>query len=101
MFEESSILDEKELMNKIYSYGPFPLRGLAELREKFTFNITPFQQQMHATLEQKRAKRNYDGNEDKGLSSLKLSNPDDDGKVGELVKLDDDERKNNDEDDVE
>jgi hypothetical protein len=39
---DQSSMDENDLLNKIYSYGPFPLPGLKELREKFTFNITPF-----------------------------------------------------------
>ena len=34
--------DANELIAKIYSYGAFPMPGLYELREKFTFNITPF-----------------------------------------------------------
>lgn len=36
LFDESSGAGENELIAKIYSYGPFPLPGLNELREKFT-----------------------------------------------------------------
>ena len=41
---DPSVINENDFINKIYSYGSFPLVGLVELREKFTFNITPFQQ---------------------------------------------------------
>jgi hypothetical protein len=43
LFDEN-VVGENDLIEKIYSYGEFPLAGLEELREKFTFNITPFQQ---------------------------------------------------------
>jgi hypothetical protein len=29
-------------IQRIYSMAPFPLPSLAELREKYTYNITPF-----------------------------------------------------------
>lgn len=35
LFDES-VGGENELIDKIYSYGPFPLPSLDELREKFT-----------------------------------------------------------------
>jgi len=41
---DPNVINENDLINKIYSYGEFPLEGLQELREKFTFNITPFLQ---------------------------------------------------------
>ena len=59
LFEQTT-LDENNLIDKIYSYGPFPLVGLEELREKFTFNITPFQSCLQ---------KNKDS-----LSQLKLAN---------------------------
>ena len=31
---DKNSIDENELINKVYSYGPFPLHGLKELREK-------------------------------------------------------------------
>ena len=40
---DQNVIDENDLINKIYSYGSFPLNGIEELREKFTFSITPFQ----------------------------------------------------------
>ena len=42
LFDQNAT-DENNLIDKIYSYGTFPLTGLEELREKFTFNINPFQ----------------------------------------------------------
>jgi hypothetical protein len=47
LLEKNSAIDENELIDKIYAYGAFPLPGLTELREKFTFNITPFIQGMY------------------------------------------------------
>jgi hypothetical protein len=38
-----NLINENELIEKIYSYGSVPLTGLNELREKYTFNIKPFQ----------------------------------------------------------
>ena len=37
------LISESELIGKIYSYGPTPLTGFNEIREKYTFNIKPFQ----------------------------------------------------------
>jgi TBC1 domain family member 30 len=45
LFDQNTV-DENNLIEKIYSYGAFPLIGLEELREKFTFNINPFQTSM-------------------------------------------------------
>ena len=36
------ILTQIVRMQRIYSMAPFPLPSLAELREKYTYNITPF-----------------------------------------------------------
>jgi hypothetical protein len=41
LFDEN-VINGNDLVARVYSYGSFPLVGLAELREKFTFNITPF-----------------------------------------------------------
>jgi hypothetical protein len=60
LFDQNSA-DENNLIEKIYSYGTFPLNGLEELREKFTFNINPFQTSM-------------DNNVLSGISSKKRSN---------------------------
>uniref|UniRef100_A0A4W3I4W1 TBC1 domain family member 30 n=2 Tax=Callorhinchus milii TaxID=7868 RepID=A0A4W3I4W1_CALMI len=39
---ENNLIDSSELMQTLYSMAPFPFPQLAELREKYTYNITPF-----------------------------------------------------------
>ncbi|KAM3925243.1 TBC1 domain family member 30 isoform 2-T2 [Leptodactylus fuscus] len=39
---EDSLIDSNELMQTVYSMATFPFPQLAELREKYTYNITPF-----------------------------------------------------------
>ncbi|XP_026064970.1 TBC1 domain family member 30 isoform X1 [Carassius auratus] len=39
---EHNLIDSNELMQTVYSMAPFPFPQLAELREKYTYNITPF-----------------------------------------------------------
>ncbi|XP_010220572.1 PREDICTED: TBC1 domain family member 30 [Tinamus guttatus] len=39
---EDSLIDSNELMQTVYSMAQFPFPQLAELREKYTYNITPF-----------------------------------------------------------
>ncbi|XP_072529306.1 TBC1 domain family member 30 isoform X2 [Salminus brasiliensis] len=39
---EHSLIDSNELMQTVYSMADFPFPQLAELREKYTYNITPF-----------------------------------------------------------
>uniref|UniRef100_A0A3Q3N203 TBC1 domain family member 30 n=1 Tax=Mastacembelus armatus TaxID=205130 RepID=A0A3Q3N203_9TELE len=39
---EHNLIDPAELMQVIYSMAVFPFPQLAELREKYTYNITPF-----------------------------------------------------------
>ncbi|KAM5333626.1 TBC1 domain family member 30 isoform 2-T2 [Glossophaga mutica] len=39
---ENDLLESHELMQTVYSMAPFPFPQLAELREKYTYNITPF-----------------------------------------------------------
>ncbi|XP_028614950.1 TBC1 domain family member 30 isoform X2 [Grammomys surdaster] len=39
---EQDLLQSHELMQTVYSMAPFPFPQLAELREKYTYNITPF-----------------------------------------------------------
>ncbi|RNA24186.1 TBC1 domain family member [Brachionus plicatilis] len=40
---DQNVMEENQLIDKMFSYGAFPLDGLSDLREKFTFNINPFQ----------------------------------------------------------
>ncbi|KAL7827942.1 hypothetical protein AOLI_G00310940 [Acnodon oligacanthus] len=39
---EHNLIDSNELMQTVYSMADFPFPQLAELREKYTYNITPF-----------------------------------------------------------
>ncbi|XP_018111477.1 TBC1 domain family member 30 isoform X2 [Xenopus laevis] len=39
---EDSLIDSNDLMQTVYSMAQFPFPQLAELREKYTYNITPF-----------------------------------------------------------
>ncbi|XP_034019038.1 TBC1 domain family member 30 isoform X2 [Thalassophryne amazonica] len=39
---EHSLIDPADLMQEVYSMAVFPFPQLAELREKYTYNITPF-----------------------------------------------------------
>ncbi|KAM6986871.1 TBC1 domain family member 30 [Aplochiton taeniatus] len=39
---EHSLIDPADLMQEVYSMAAFPFPQLAELREKYTYNITPF-----------------------------------------------------------
>ncbi|CAO2582191.1 TBC1 domain family member 30 [Lemmus lemmus] len=39
---ENDLLQSHELMQTVYSMAPFPFPQLAELRERYTYNITPF-----------------------------------------------------------
>ncbi|XP_068132853.1 TBC1 domain family member 30 isoform X2 [Hyperolius riggenbachi] len=39
---EDNLIESNELMQTVYSMASFPFPQLAELREKYTYNITPF-----------------------------------------------------------
>ncbi|NWJ05619.1 TBC30 protein, partial [Crypturellus undulatus] len=39
---EDSLIDSNDFMQTVYSMAQFPFPQLAELREKYTYNITPF-----------------------------------------------------------
>ncbi|XP_070611730.1 TBC1 domain family member 30 isoform X2 [Erythrolamprus reginae] len=39
---EDKLIDSNELMQMVYSMAQFPFPQLSELREKYTYNITPF-----------------------------------------------------------
>ncbi|XP_071589580.1 TBC1 domain family member 30 isoform X2 [Heliangelus exortis] len=39
---EDNLIDSNELMQTVYTMAQFPFPQLAELREKYTYNITPF-----------------------------------------------------------
>ncbi|XP_045144871.1 TBC1 domain family member 30 [Echinops telfairi] len=46
---DHDLLESHELMQTVYSMAPFPFPQLAELREKYTYNITPFPATVKAT----------------------------------------------------
>lgn len=72
---DRDFIDENDLINKIYSYGAFPLDDLEDLREKFTFNITPFQMCLQDKLDDEKDKTK---SKKENLSNLKLKNNDED-----------------------
>ncbi|XP_057180687.1 TBC1 domain family member 30 isoform X1 [Triplophysa rosa] len=49
---EHNLIDSNELMQTVYSMAPFPFPQLAELREKYTYNITPFPAPVRANSSQ-------------------------------------------------
>jgi hypothetical protein len=81
---DQNVIDENDLINKIYSYGPFPLNGITELREKFTFSITPFQ--MFGLQQQNNSKKSD------SLSNLKLTSNNNNNSntppIGNLINTD-------------
>nr|XP_056703188.1 TBC1 domain family member 30 [Euleptes europaea] len=46
---EDNLIDSNELMQIVYSMAQFPFPQLAELREKYTYNITPFPASVKST----------------------------------------------------
>ncbi|KAF7246461.1 TBC1 domain family member 30 [Varanus komodoensis] len=46
---EDNLIDSNELMQTVYSMAQFPFPQLAELREKYTYNITPFPASVKST----------------------------------------------------
>nr|XP_055046911.1 TBC1 domain family member 30 isoform X2 [Misgurnus anguillicaudatus] len=49
---EHNLIDSNELMQTVYSMAPFPFPQLTELREKYTYNITPFPAPVRANSSQ-------------------------------------------------
>ncbi|XP_051546628.1 TBC1 domain family member 30-like isoform X2 [Myxocyprinus asiaticus] len=49
---EHKLINSNELMHTVYSMAPFPFPQLAELREKYTYNITPFPAPVRANSSQ-------------------------------------------------
>ncbi len=45
---EDGIIETEELLQRVYAMAPFPFPNLADLREKYTYNITPFRTQLPA-----------------------------------------------------
>ncbi|XP_050779401.1 TBC1 domain family member 30 isoform X1 [Gopherus flavomarginatus] len=64
---EDSLIDSNELMQTVYSMAQFPFPQLAELREKYTYNITPFPAAVKSTSVSGRPGRTRDSDEENDL----------------------------------
>ncbi|XP_004449591.1 TBC1 domain family member 30 isoform X3 [Dasypus novemcinctus] len=64
---ENDLLESHELMQTVYSMAPFPFPQLAELREKYTYNITPFPATVKATSISGRHGKARDSDEENDL----------------------------------
>uniref|UniRef100_A0A671DSL2 TBC1 domain family member 30 n=1 Tax=Rhinolophus ferrumequinum TaxID=59479 RepID=A0A671DSL2_RHIFE len=61
---QDDLLESHELMQTVYSMAPFPFPQLAELREKYTYNITPFPATVKPTSVSGRDEENDPDDED-------------------------------------
>ncbi|NXG31005.1 TBC30 protein, partial [Dromaius novaehollandiae] len=61
---EDSLIDSNELMQTVYAMAQFPFPQLAELREKYTYNITPFPAAVKSTSLSGRLGRTRDSDEE-------------------------------------
>ncbi|XP_068790828.1 TBC1 domain family member 30 isoform X5 [Struthio camelus] len=61
---EDSLIDSNELMQTVYTMAQFPFPQLAELREKYTYNITPFPAAVKSTSLSGRLGRTRDSDEE-------------------------------------
>ncbi|XP_063998064.1 TBC1 domain family member 30 isoform X3 [Pogoniulus pusillus] len=64
---EDSLIDSNELMQTVYAMAQFPFPQLAELREKYTYNITPFPAAVKSTSLSGRLGRAKDSDEENDL----------------------------------
>ncbi|XP_054255647.1 TBC1 domain family member 30 isoform X2 [Indicator indicator] len=64
---EDSLIDSNELMQTVYTMAQFPFPQLAELREKYTYNITPFPAAVKSTSLSGRLGRAKDSDEENDL----------------------------------
>uniref|UniRef100_A0A8C8S591 TBC1 domain family member 30 n=1 Tax=Pelusios castaneus TaxID=367368 RepID=A0A8C8S591_9SAUR len=64
---EDNLIDSNELMQTVYSMAQFPFPQLAELREKYTYNITPFPAAVKSTSVSGRLGRSRDSDEENDL----------------------------------
>lgn len=74
---ENDLLESHELMQTVYSMAPFPFPQLAELREKYTYNITPFPATVKAT--------SISGRHGKVRDSDEENDPDDEDAIANAV----------------
>ncbi|XP_038636477.1 TBC1 domain family member 30 isoform X2 [Scyliorhinus canicula] len=61
---EDSLIDCNELMQTLYSMAPFPFPQLAELREKYTYNINPFSVPVKSSESQRNLSKTKDSDEE-------------------------------------
>ncbi|XP_074936999.1 TBC1 domain family member 30 isoform X6 [Phalacrocorax aristotelis] len=64
---EDSLIDSNELMQTVYTMAQFPFPQLAELREKYTYNITPFPAAVKSTSLSGKLGRTRDSDEENDL----------------------------------
>ncbi|XP_042637140.1 TBC1 domain family member 30 [Orycteropus afer afer] len=64
---DNDLLESHELMQTVYSMAPFPFPQLAELREKYTYNITPFPATVKSTSVSGRRGKVRDSDEENDL----------------------------------
>ncbi|XP_049648204.1 TBC1 domain family member 30 isoform X4 [Accipiter gentilis] len=64
---EDSLIDSNELMQTVYTMAQFPFPQLAELREKYTYNITPFPAAVKSASLSGRLGRTRDSDEENDL----------------------------------
>ncbi|XP_075284737.1 TBC1 domain family member 30 isoform X1 [Opisthocomus hoazin] len=64
---EDSLIGSNELMQTVYTMAQFPFPQLAELREKYTYNITPFPAAVKSTSLSGRLGRARDSDEENDL----------------------------------
>ncbi|XP_074840157.1 TBC1 domain family member 30 isoform X5 [Carettochelys insculpta] len=65
---EDHLIDSNELMQTVYAMAQFPFPQLAELREKYTYNITPFPATVKSTsISGSRLGRTRDSDEENDL----------------------------------
>ncbi|XP_072829111.1 TBC1 domain family member 30 isoform X1 [Vicugna pacos] len=74
---ENDLLESHELMQTVYSMAPFPFPQLAELREKYTYNITPFPATVKPT--------SVSGRHSKVRDSDEENDPDDEDAIANVV----------------
>nr|XP_045009384.1 TBC1 domain family member 30 [Jaculus jaculus] len=74
---ENDLLQSHELMQTVYSMAPFPFPQLAELREKYTYNITPFPATVKVT--------SVSGRHGKVRDSDEENDPDDEDAIASAV----------------
>ncbi|XP_030301148.1 TBC1 domain family member 30 isoform X2 [Calypte anna] len=64
---EDNLIDSNELMQTVYTMAQFPFPQLSELREKYTYNITPFPAAVKSTSFSGRLGRTRESDEENDL----------------------------------